>query len=54
MAGSDVEKDQLVGTTFAVGASQFDGVASVTQVDKISALDGLSVLNVEAGYDSLG
>lgn len=51
---ADVEVDQLVGSLFGVASPQFDRVTHVLQTEKVDPLDGLSVLDVEAGYDAFG
>ena len=50
-AGCDVEEHQLVGTGLAVGLAQGYGVARLAQVHEVGSFHGLSVLDVQTGYD---
>ena len=52
MRGGNVQEDQLVSSLPTVRRSQFDRVAGIAQVDKIDALDGAAVFDIEAGYDA--
>ena len=50
----DIEETQFVGTLLGIGLAQFYGVTGTAQVDEVRTFDGLTVLYVEAGDDSLG
>ena len=49
----DVEEDELVGALGVVARGELDGVARVTDVDEVRALDDASGIDVQAGYDAL-
>ena len=48
----DVKESQLVGTLAVVGSGELDGIASITQVFKVDALDDPTVVDVQAGDDA--
>ena len=48
-AGRDIEEGQLVGPLGAIGAGQFNGVAGVTKVLEVDALDDSAGVDVETG-----
>ena len=48
MTCSDVEEAELVGAGLVIGPGGFHGIAGVTQIDEVHALDDAAVLYVEA------
>ena len=51
-AGCDVQEAQFVGPLLRVGFAQLYRVARTPQVHEVRAFDGLTVLDVQTGYDS--
>lgn len=54
MRGRDIEKRDFVCPGGVVLASAFNGVAGVTDVHEINALDDAPTAHVQARYDALG
>lgn len=52
--GGNIQKYQFICPLCTIRAGQFDGIACLTQIDEISTLYGLSILDVETRYDSFG
>src|SRR5207244_4223431 len=53
MAGTDIQKDQLVRAVFLVAASDLHGVARVAQPQKVDSLYHPATINIHARHDSL-
>jgi hypothetical protein len=51
--GRNIEVYQFVGTLLAVGLSQFYGIAGSPKIDKMNALDGLAVFDIQTGNNPL-
>ena len=51
--GGDVEEDELVGALGVVVGRELHGVACVTDVDEVGALDDPTIVDVEARDESL-
>ena len=51
--GGNIQKDQLIGPLLTISTRQFNRIACMTQVYKISPFYGLSVFDVKTGDDSL-
>ena len=52
MARGDVEKAQLIRTGLVVSGGGLDGIAGITQIDKVDAFDDAALFHIEAGYDA--
>jgi hypothetical protein len=52
--GADVEVDEFVSSFASISAPEGYGIAYVAQAFKVDALDGASVLDIQAGYDTFG
>jgi hypothetical protein len=54
MAGSDIEKHELIGTAGAVAAGQLHRVTGVAQTDEVDPLHHAAIGHIETGDDPLG
>ena len=47
MAGCDVEKAKLVGALGIIGFGERDGIARITQINKVYAFDNATLINIQ-------
>jgi hypothetical protein len=54
MTGSDVKKNEFVGTFGLISSRHIDRITGVLEIEEIDALDNATLMNVEARNDAFG
>lgn len=54
MACRDIEEGDFVGTLFVIAFGNLDGIAGITDIDKLDAFDNAAFINIETGNNAFG